>query len=306
MNQYVGLLAGLGSGWLWAIYLLFLSFVLQPSGVGLSSREVLLLSFGAMLVTEVGSLVWLMLYLNRQLRDIYREFRHLFLRQGWLFLVCPLGGLLYIGSLALTTPEKVASITAVYPLITLLISHFYLSYRPLRLEILGICLAVIGLGLTGLPLTSLSASDCLGMLLGLGCAVAWGSEAVLCAHYQPGNTPVVVVLLFRYLCSVSTIVPIGVGLFVAFPADWKHLFEITHLSWLGVVSISGLLSYGCYYLAIHKLGPVKALTLNITYLCWVFLFVSFFGETPTIFGYVGVVLIFTSLLLANFSHKQSS
>ena len=291
---------GLASGVLWGIYLFLLGHVLDDGPSQALSVQSLFYSLLVMVLCELSAFVWQMLTMNRKLFKEVRQHRVFLLKKGWLFLMCPVGMLCFIGALRFSPESDVAVLTATYPVVCLLLAWFFLSYKLHRHEVWSILLATIGvilLGLTGHS-SSYTALTFLGLGLALLCAIAWGAEAVICyVHVERSTeTPSSYVLLWvRYLCSLVIGIPILLILWSSFP---ELIWPIGTKSILSLFMISGLgfLSYYCYYQAIHKLGPVVALNLNISYMLWVFLFSVVTGVAISIHTFFGGVLILGSIL----------
>ncbi len=298
-EQQRGRLFGLGSGFTWALYITVLSGIMMPFSE-LPLSDALCVAFVGMLLNECSSLGWLTLTHAKDLKHELQTHANLLLRKGWLFIVCPLGMLFFVGALALTDESTVAVGTAVYPISSLIIAHLALKRPFVRLEVLAVFLCTIGLFLTAGP-SLMNFSIDRGLLLALLCALCWGAEAVLCYRFVPDEVPPFLLLAMRFTCSCLVAIPVIIG-FIFFKGDvfTTHLPFTNHF-WLYVplAALISLTSYLCYYRAIHLLGPIRALSFNITYMIWVFIFAFFSSQWPTLFTMAGALFIGLSLVCSS-------
>ena len=261
---------GLISGLLWGAYLFLLGLVVDSEPSKVLSVQSLFYSLLVMVLCELSAMIWQMLSMHRKLIAEVWAHRAFLLKKGWLFLMCPVGMLCFVGALRFSSESDVAVLTATYPVVCLLLAWMFLSYKLHRHEVWSISLATVGVILLGLTehSSSYTVSTFLGLGLALFCAIAWGAEAVICyVHVESSTeTPSSYVLLWvRYLCSLVVGIPILLILWFSFPELTWPLDAKSSLS-LFMISGLGFLSYFCYYQAIHKLGPVVALNLNISYM----------------------------------------
>lgn len=287
---------GLASGFTWALYITVLHSIMSPFSE-LALTEALAIAFVGMLLNEAFSLGWLILTHAKDLKEELRTHADLLWRKGWLFIVCPLGMFFFVGALALTDESTVAVGTAVYPISSLVIGHLALKRPLLRLEVLAVLLCTVGLFLTAGP-SLMNFSIDRGLLLALLCAICWGAEAVLCYRFVPDDVPPFLLLAMRFTCSCLMAIPVIMGLVLFKGEVFTTHLPFTNDFWLYVplAALISLTSYLCYYRAIHLLGPVRALTFNITYMIWVFVFAFISQQNPTLYTMAGALFIGMSLI----------
>ena len=104
------------------------------------------------------------------------------------------------------------------------------------------------------------------------CCVGWASEAVICAYglKDPGITDEQALQIRQVtsaVCYGILILPIIRG--------WGFTMEILPSIPVLIISLAacaGTASYLLYYRAITRIGPAKAMALNITYSAWAMMF----------------------------------
>lgn len=176
-----------------------------------------------------------------------------------------------------------AAISALYPGISAFLAHVFLHDRILFIGWVGIVLCIIG----SIP-TSISAAftsnesskdSIIGILCGFICALGWGLECIIANHiflkYKVNSD------IAYCLRQIVSLIVYNCILLPSFsPVSYLVLSNsnLKYLLYTFIASISGTISYICYYHAIDILGSVQAIGLNITYVAWTSVISLFFNH----------------------------
>lgn len=231
---------------------------------------------------------------------LFKEMKFAFTQRGlfWMILasICgaPIGMLGYLLAINYIGGGYTAAISALYPALGAFLAFLFLRDRLLAIGWFGLGLAVIGT--IGTSLSAIFASDAsveepvLGVVFALMCVVGWGVECVIAdyafRHYSMHPS---VCLLIRQTTSAvvynAFVLPINGS--VSFELV-REMFKDSSIWWIVGASLSGTISYLCYYAAIDRLGATQAIALNITYAVWTIIIGLFFSITPS---YIWLIII---------------
>lgn len=279
------MIEGLSGGILWALDTVILGIALAGAAFTGNEQALFLAPFVSTFLHDLCSSVWLLLYLGakRRLDKVLLALRS---RSGkYIILGALLGGPVgmsgYVAAIRLIGPAYTAVISSLYPALGALLSYFFLKETMSRRQIAG--LAVCLAGVIGLNYTSGRGAG--SLLAGFGCALlcvlGWASEGVLCAYGM--KDPEVGEEQALQLRQLTSAVFYGVMILPVL-SGWRFTLSLIPSVAAGTIllaALSGTASYLMYYKAIHKMGPAKAMALNITYTAWAFVFeLIFFGNTP--------------------------
>lgn len=170
-----------------------------------------------------------------------------------------------------------AAISALFPAVGGLISHFLLKEHMSRLQIFGLLLSVCAVFLLGLLSGSGGAhADPRGFPFAVICCLSWALDPILFAMGNKEAAASRGISVFARHCS-SAIVAGAIIL----PAvrGWKTAIEIIpHRPMLLIFLAAIILSivYFLFFSAVEKIGPTKAMSLNITYTAWAVIFAFLF------------------------------
>lgn len=267
---------GLEAAVLWALETLLLAAGLSHGR--LDRIDSFHASLTAAALHDAASAVYLLLYHARkkQLRAIPEACKTKGGRKIVLaaLLGGPVGMTCYLLAIQMVGASVATSISALYPAIGALLSFVFLWERLRAYQIAGILLGVGGMVLMGLS-GSTGSLRIAGFVFAVLCAVSWGSEAVISSvGMKQSGISSELALQIRQLTSALTylviISPAGNISRQLVPTIQSRSFL-----YLITAALAGTLSYFCYYKAIQKLGPSKAMALNITYTVWVILMGAF-------------------------------
>lgn len=294
-----GLLAGL----FWGLDTVILGYALTLTPFVSTKEAVFLAPFLSTFLHDVFSALWMLIYTAIR-KEVPGAFKALKTRSGkFIVLAALLGGPVgmsgYIFSIKYLGAGYTAILSALFPGVGALLSYVFLKDKMKRHQIIGLAVSiagVIGLGYT--PENGEIKNGWLGFLFAFMCVIGWASEAVIIAY---GLTDESITdseaLQIRQMTSAvfygALVVPVIKG--------WTQTISIVQTSALPVIlaaAFFGTVSYLFYYKAIAKIGPSKAMGLNITYCAWAILFGFLLLEETMDFKSIGFALIIVAGSLA--------
>lgn len=228
---------------------------------------------------DAFSAIWTFLFLaaKRQLNGLFKALK----TKSALYVAIaalmggPIGMTGYLLAINLIGPSYTAIISSLYPAVGAILSYFLLKERINKKAWIGLLCAVIGVILLGYE-PGESSINIAGFLCAFLCVFGWGSECVICAY---GMKDEIVTseyaLQIRQLTSAIVyglvLIPIvgGIGLSI-------DVLKDNAFWWIAATAFTGTVSYLCYYNAIYKIGPTRAMGINITYVVWSIIFDKLF------------------------------
>ncbi len=258
---------GLGSGICWGLDAVLLGWLLTQStlpALGLWAPLCLVAWH------DICSAVWLACWRGR--RGLLEMRRALGTRSGCLMLLAawcggPLGMSCYLLAIGYAGAGTAAVVSSLYPIIGVWLALLCRLDSFRRHMGAGLVVAVVSMmALGGMP----TAADALvpGVLFGLGCALGWGAECVICAYGVTHDVSAETALQIRQTVSGLTYVAVVLPLLGLWPTWGRLAGEPMLLTGVALTALVGTVSYRWYYLAIAAIGPIRAMGLNITYSVW--------------------------------------
>lgn len=293
-NYKNGIVSGICSAATWGLDTVLMAIVLGMAPF-LPDNAVFLAPFVTAFLHDSFSTIWTFLYLasKKQIGNLIRAMK----TKSAKFVVLaalmggPVGMTGYLLAVKLIGPSYTAIISSLYPAVGAILSYFILKEKLNKKAWLGLICAIVGVSISGYT-SGQSGTSLIGFLCAFLCVIGWGSECVISAYgMKDDEVSSEFALQIRQLTSAIVygiiIVPIigGVGL----------SFEVLRTSviwWIAATAFSGTASYLCYYNAIYKLGPTRAMSLNITYVVWSIIFDRIFNGTE-----IGILTIVSSILV---------
>lgn len=212
----------------------------------------------------------------------------------------PVGMSLYIASIGFVGAPMTAVVSSLYPAFGAFFSFVFLKEKRKAYQIAALLGAVMATILLGYTSGGALRGSRLGILTGLGCAVAWASEAVICTYaLRSSDMSSETALQLRQLSSglIYGIVIINII------RGWGITMDILRGSLIYIVvaaAFFGTASYLFYYSSLKAVGAAKTMALNITYsgfavlIGWLIL-----RELPGIRSLIlGAVIVICSLVSA--------
>jgi len=297
---------GIVSGILWGLDTVILGVALAMSPFATTEQAIFLAPFVSTFLHDAFSALWMLIYMaaKKELGKVVKAFKT---KSGkWIVLGALIGGPIgmsgYVAAIKYIGPGYTAIISALFPAFGVLLAYIFLKEKMTLIQ--GIGLAVSIAGVIVLSYTSESAvpeNMVIGVICAVACSLAWAAEAVICAHgMKDPDVSDEQALQIRQLTSSIfyglIILPIlsGVGMAIS-------LVPTKTAAIIVLAALFGTASYVLYYRAINKIGPGKAMALNITYIAWSIVFaLILLKEIPSAKSIIcGIVIIGGSLVAAN-------
>lgn len=278
-NKYArGVLNGVCSGALWGMDTVLMGIV-GTLTVFNTAEAAFVAAFVTAFFHDAFSAMWTFIYLasKKQMRQLIRALK----TKSALFVALaailggPVGMSGYLLAIKFIGPSYTAIISSLYPAVGAILSFVILKERINKKAWIGLTGAVIGVILLGYTPGN-SSMNMSGFLCAFLCVIGWGSECVISA-YGMKDEAVTSEFALQIRQFTSAVV---YGFFVIPIAGAAALsFEVLRNNALWCLfgtALAGTASYLCYYGAIYKIGPTKAMGLNITYVVWAFIFEKLF------------------------------
>ena len=298
---------GLFSGILWALDTVILGIALAMSPFVSTEQAIFLAPFASTFVHDFCSGILMMIYMGIK-KEWGKVIKALKTKSGkYIMLGALLGGPIgmsgYVAAIKFIGPSYTAIISSIFPAIGALLAYIFLKEKMSKIQLAGLGVSI--LGVIGLSYVSNGGARPENLVVGLLCAVlcvfGWAGEAVICAYgMKDPDVSDEQALQIRQITSAifygAVILPIVAG--------WGFTISIIPTTIAPVILLAalfGTISYVLYYRAINKLGPAKAMALNITYTAWSIVFaLILLKEIPTIRSIIfGVIVIVGSFIAAN-------
>lgn len=297
---------GLTAGILWGLDTVILGVALAMTPFVSTEEAIFLAPFVSTFLHDFCSSIWMLIYMGikRQLSNVVKALKT---RSGkFIVLAALLGGPVgmsgYVAAINYIGPAYTAIISSVFPALGAFLSYIFLKEKMSKIQLAGLLISILGvIGLSYAPSSDEPRNIVIGILCALLCVFGWASEAVICAYgMKDPDVSDEHALQIRQLTSAFfygiVILPVISG--------WKFTISLVPSATFGIILLSALFgtaSYVMYYRAINKIGPAKAMALNITYSAWAIVFsVILLKSLPDVKSIIlGIVVIGGSLVAAN-------
>ena len=280
-NYKMGVISGVMSAATWGLDTVLMSLVLAMAPF-LPDEAVFLAPFVTAFFHDAFSAIWTFLYLavKKQLGNLFKAMK----TKSALFVVIaalmggPVGMTGYLLAVKMIGPSYTAIISSLYPAVGAILSYFILKEKLNKKAWVGLIFAIAGVTVLGYS-SGETGTSIVGFLCAFLCVIGWGSECVICAYGMKGDeVSSEFALQIRQLTSAIVygvlIVPIvgGIGLSL-------EVLRTNVIWWIAATAFSGTVSYLFYYNAIYRIGPTRAMGINITYVVWSIVFDKFINGT---------------------------
>lgn len=303
-DEHRGVGAGFLSGVTWGLDTVLVGVVLAMAPFVKDNRTIYLAPFISAFLHDLFSALWMFIYLSikGQIKALFKAVRTksgIFIAIGAL-LGGPIGMTGYLLAVKYIGPAYTATISSLYPAIGAFFAFVFLKERLSRKGWVGLVLSIAGVVALGYETSVYGghANYLLGFIFALLCAFGWGLECVICAYGMKDEeiSPEQSLQLRQFVSALaygSIIVPIIGG----YSLVGEVVFTKATLL-LAVTALSGTASYVIYYFAIHKIGAMRAMSLNITYAAWAIVFQAIILKTTVTPKLVicAVIIMFGSVL----------
>lgn len=303
LGKNSGVLNGISSAILWGADTVLVGILIAQIE-GLSFANIIMIApFISAFLHDLLSSIWMIGYLaiRKQLGNVKKCFKTKSLKYVIIggALGGPVGMAGYLLSIKYLGPSYTAILSSLYPAVGAIMAKIILKDKMNKSGWIGLVLSISGIVLLGATeLTGVENS--IGIIFVLLCVFGWGSEAVVCAIGMKDDEITSELALFFRQCTSAIvygflIVPLFKGLGASFAVAGSNIMIL-----VAITSIFGTASYLCYYGAISKIGPTKAMGLNITYVVWAILLECvFMGNTLSINTItIGSIVMLGSYLIA--------
>ena len=267
---------GLLSGILWGLDTVLLGIALTITPFISTEQAIFLAPFVSTFLHDLFSSIWMAIYmmLKKQIGNTIKAAKT---RSGrFIMLGAILGGPVgmtgYLLAIKYIGPSYTAIISSLYPAVGAFLSFIFLKEKMKPSAVVGLFLSVGGIIVLGYVPGGEVNNLVVGFLFAIMCVIGWASEAVICAYGMKEEeiTPEQS-LQVRQLTSAVIygflIIPIIRG--IKFTTE---VIPTTATMVILLTAFAGTASYVCYYKGIHKIGSIKAMSLNITYSAWAIIF----------------------------------
>ena len=221
------------------------------------------------------------------------------------FLGGPVGMCSYIASVYFIGPSLTAIISSLYPAMGFLWAYLFLKEKRASYQIASLFIAIIFSVILGFTSDTREFSINSGIIFSFICICAWGSEAVLCSYgMKKGRISNLSAVCIRQTLSMITYSLIF-GLAYIFSNTISNLPVKTDNIYICISALSGTVSYYFYYRSIFKVGPSRAMALNISYSGFAIIFSYFLlGEALTITQMIFGAFIVLSGVISAYDFKK--
>lgn len=270
-------MTGLCAGIFWALDTVILGIVLAQAVFFENEQAVFLAPFVSAFLHDLGSCIWMLLYTGGK-RQFGRVRRALKSGSGKYIILGalaggPVGMTGYVFAIRYLGASYTAMLSALFPALGAFLSYIFLKERMSRLQLAGFLVSICAMAALGYSAQGTRPENfALGIVCALLCVTGWAAEIVICAYgMKDPEVDHEQALMIRQ--SVSALFD-GIVILNAVHG-WKLTGAVLATKATGIIALSAFLgtaSYLCYYKTIRKLGPSKAMALNITYAAWAVLF----------------------------------
>lgn len=293
-NYKVGVMSGVISAATWGLDTVLMALILSKTPF-LSEEAIFLAPFVSAFFHDAFSTIWTFLYLGakRQLGELFKAMRT---KSALCVVVAafmggPVGMTGYYLALRLIGPSYTAIISSLYPAVGAILSYFVLKEKLNKKAWLGLICLIAGITIIGYT-SGQNGISVIGFLCAFLCVIGWGSECVISAYgMKDEEVSSEFALQIRQLTSAVVyavlIIPIIGGIGFSF-----EVLRTSAVWWIAATALSGTISYLFYYNAIHKIGPTRAMGLNITYVVWSLVFDRVINGTQ-----INIITIGSSILV---------
>lgn len=176
----------------------------------------------------------------------------------------------YLMGIKYAGPAYTATFSAIYPAIGAFFAHFLLKEQLSKRAWIGILIGVsgvIGLGYSPINLIDYPKFK-VGIFYILMCVIGWSLETVIIAYgMKYGDIKPEIAMFIRQIIS-SLLYGLLIIPMISAQQLVGEIFKSKMLFMVGIVAVSGTISYLLWYKSIEIIGAARATVLNITYMVW--------------------------------------
>lgn len=269
-----GIVCGGLSGLTWGADTVFLGLLLTMSPF-VNTEIYLAIGFiVAAFFHDMSSSIFMIMYMKKRML-LKEAIKTVFSKAGTIIVLAsimggPIGMTGYLMGIKYAGPAYTATFSAIYPALGAFFAHFILKEQLSKRAWVGILIGVSGvIGLGYSPINLIDYPNFkIGIFYILICVIGWSLETVIIAYgMRYGDIKPEVAMFIRQTISFLVygilIVPLISGQELVVQIFKSKMFFL-----IGVVAISGTVSYLLWYKSIEIIGAARATVLNITYMVW--------------------------------------
>ncbi|EGT3616179.1 DMT family transporter [Clostridium perfringens] len=274
-SNYKGYGSGVMSAIAWGLDTVLVGVILSMAPFINTEVAIMLAPFVSTFLHDLFSTLWMFLYMicTRQVGKLFKALKTPSTK--YVILASILGGPIgmtgYLLSVKYIGPSYAATISSIYPAVGAILAAIFLKERISKKGYIGLAISILGIALLGFSNNGEKA-NLIGFLFAGLSVLGWGAESVICSYGMKDEdiSPKQALQIRQFISALFSGVII-LPLLKAYPLVFEVLKENALLVII-ITALMGTVSYVCYYTAIHKLGPTRAMGLNITYVVWAMIF----------------------------------
>lgn len=283
--------SGIIAGITWALETLTLGMALKMTPFISTQEAITLAPFVSTFIHDGFSAIWATLY--NSLRGDGREVKKILKIPSGKFVILaaiiggPVGMTGYVLTVNNLGPSIGAVASAIFPAVGAVLAYFFLKEKMQWYQWIFLVITLLGVYGLGNSSTLNVRNLSLGLIGIIMCTFGWGIEAVILAKSLKNND---VKDAYALQIRQTTSAIVYGGIILPIINGWPLVISLftnpkTEEVVL-VIALAGLfatISYLFYYKAISKIGPSKAMALDVTYAAWAVIFaVLFFHDVHII------------------------
>ena len=273
-NVFIGNTAGIFSGITWAMNTVLIGIALTLNPLG-DPYLAFFAPFLSNFLNDFFLFIWTTgaLILRGKAKEIIPSFCS---KNGVMLIVAgilggPLGMLFYILGVKYAGAAYASIISSTYPVLGAIIARIFLKEKLPIKTYLGLILIIIAIIFIGYKPGSLAVDKShlsLGLLFSFLSALSWGIQGVFLSWGMKKETisqhmTLVITVFSSLVVDVVIILPIIGAL------KYVGITVFSHSGLIAFIAAAiGAFSTYLYYVSVHKIGPSRAMGLNITYGLW--------------------------------------
>lgn len=215
----------------------------------------------------------------------------------------PVGMTGYMMAIHYIGPSYTAIISATYPAIGAVLSVIFLKEKLTFKMLLGLSMVIFSTMLLGITSSEPASNLILGFFFAILCAVGWGTESVISAYGMKENIAPSIALYLRQTTSAIIFAVIIIPLVNGYELV-NTILNNSLIILIALTALVGTMSYYFYYTSINRVGPIKAMGLNISYTAWAILISLGVGFSVSIKELGLAILIICGAILTTNKPKE--
>ncbi len=299
-----GLWLGLLGGILWAVNTVIIGVILSRS---IFVDYIFIAPLISTFLHDALSSLWMMIhtFLYKRTGQLKQSLKS---RSGKIIMIAallggPIGMTGFMLSVYYIGPSYTAIISSMYPAVGALLSYLFLKEKVTYKNIIGLSLAIVATIFLGITSQEEPQNLIYGLVFALLCVLGWGTESVISAYGMKNDVLPSIALQIRQTVSAVIYGLLIIPIIGGFPLVKIVLQDVTIILF-AITALAGTASYLFYYTSINRVGPIKAMGLNISYSAWAVLFSLLLGFEAGVKEFILALLIITGSILTTNNPKE--